>query len=799
MINVHRQLNRCRLLRQSKSLSGISHYLYLKGATQALLLEADPSLWSRWADNALISLEPPSGEPYRVLVLPLTWGRGLEMAESAPILDELLEAGAVPVGLDQWPRQPCQPSLTSGQSGSSPLARLLGEWQTGLAGGFASPAAARAVLQLERRLRIQISPTCWPAPEALGRPWPVERWLDVLPEAPKDLAAFGLELVALLHLLPLPEQLSYLQQLVIVILARLGPVEAASERLHDPTPWLRVLETVVGGVNSRNPGLVALADQLRQVGLRWGLALPDPADRALVLIRLLQPEGHDLAQPWLAGLALALQQLVLELDGSEGGGRERLRERLQQVILSGGGNLLLLKGLLPLLPPSLCYRLPRLLRADACTVLLKGLLVLQPQQLATLQGDRRDGLLGLFERALPKVWWEPEHLQRLLRDLRRFPLACHWLTSGGAQLLPALIKLYGQRTAPPWETAEAELSVLRLQLRLLLLLGRDSEQRGSLLQLAGAVGKPALLRLLDGEDEELLQLSAAAGLHHRCSVLARLAAEREGVEALLQPWRPGWTLERAFAGCLDHWRHQFSCSMQTGDMRPQQPITVLITTYAPEWPLLRQALESLALQTLRPQEVLLIDDGTPAAAAASLADDLERLQAQLDLPLRLLRQPQNQGQYACRNLGLEQMTGTVLAIHDDDDISHPLRLERQWMALQEPACVAVYARHLRLDQANGAPQGDGHGSQFFGDGITTLMVPRSVALELGGFYPVRSRGDVEFRERLERRYGVGSVRRLAEPLYLMRSGSGTVSSSFEYGCSLSLPTWRRLVRQGLLS
>jgi hypothetical protein len=35
-------------------------------------------------------------------------------------------------------------------------------------------------------------------------------------------------------------------------------------------------------------------------------------------------------------------------------------------------------------------------------------------------------------------------------------------------------------------------------------------------------------------------------------------------------------------------------------------------------------------------------------------------------------------------------------------------------------------------------------------------------------------------------------------MYLMRSDSGTVSSSFEYGCSLSLPTWRRLVRQGLL-
>ena len=143
------------------------------------------------------------------------------------------------------------------------------------------------------------------------------------------------------------------------------------------------------------------------------------------------------------------------------------------------------------------------------------------------------------------------------------------------------------------------------------------------------------------------------------------------------------------------------------------------------------------------------------------------------------------------------MTGEVLAIHDDDDLSHPLRLERQWQVLQQGA-AAVYARHVRLDEATGIPQADGDQGGFFGDGITTLMVRRQTALQLGGFYPVRSRGDVDFRRRLEQRYGVARVVRLAAPLYLMRGSVKTVSSAFEYSCSLRLPSWRRLMRQGVL-
>jgi hypothetical protein len=63
---------------------------------------------------------------------------------------------------------------------------------------------------------------------------------------------------------------------------------------------------------------------------------------------------------------------------------------------------------------------------------------------------------------------------------------------------------------------------------------------------------------------------------------------------------------------------------------------------------------------------------------------------------------------------------------------------------------------------------------------------------------VRSRGDVEFRGRLERSCGAAAVQRLPQPLYLMRGAATTISSRFEYGCSVSLPGWRALMGREVL-
>jgi hypothetical protein len=368
-------------------------------------------------------------------------------------------------------------------------------------------------------------------------------------------------------------------------------------------------------------------------------------------MRLLQAPLAAEQPAWLAGLAGAIDGLVAAIGvAAEAGEKEEkraLQRQLEAVVLSGSTNLPLLQALLPALAPESGYRLPSLLPPAACLVLVKGVLLLGDGAIASLDRPVRRALLALLERGLPRMWWQADLLQKLLHDLRRFPLHAAWLQADNATLLPALVTLHSRGVAPP-----------------------------------------------------------------------------------------------------------------PPDHGP----------------------EPLQLRPLAPEEL----PGEPE-------DPRRLLRLQLTVLLRLVSDPEERGAL----LRLASGAGEALAIHDDDDLSHPLRLELQWLALQQGA-VAVYGRHVRLDEATAAPQADGDGGGFFGDGITTLLLRRRTALELGGFYPVRSRGDVDFRRRLEQRYGAAKVVRLEAPLYLMRSATTTVSSAFEYGCSLGLPSWRRLMRLGLL-
>jgi hypothetical protein len=796
---IHRVLNRRQLVRQRYAVAGVLRYGFAQNLDQALLLRAHPALCSRCFGDALIELAGAAGADDLVLVLPLPWSRGLVQPDQVPSLAALL-VEATPLPIEGWPAGPADSALAQ---------RLAGYRKLLATAGPLVPEQAVQLLQAERRLRRLLAPACWPDPPELRRPFPLELWLAELPAHPPALQRLADQLVALLHLLPEVEQPAYGAALQGLLLVGLEQAE--------PLPWLRLLEALLGGLNSRQAELTAAAEALRRAGLERGLALADPGERALVLMRLLQAPLAEARPAYLESLAGDIDALVAAIGASAAAGeRERkraLQRQLGSIVQSGSTNLPLLQMLLPALEPESGFRLAPLLPPSTCLVLVKGVLLLGDPLVATLSRPRRRALLALLERGLPRLWWQAELLAKLLHDLRRFPLHTRWLQGEDATLLPALVWLHCRGVAPPppdtgpeplrlRPLAPEELPgepedprrLLRLQLTLLLRLAPGEEQRGALLHLASSAGKWPLLRLLDGDDEEALALAVAAGMPSRAVGLVRLAAERTGVPELLPPLLPtSGGLPAVFAACLARW-----CALlPPPPQRPSLPVTVLITCHRPQWPLLRLALESIALQSVAAAEVLVVDDGSPEPEAAVLASRLEAAARELALPLRLLRQPSNQGQYACRNLALAQMAGDALAIHDDDDLSHPLRLELQWQALQQGA-AAVYGRHVRLDGASGAPQTDGDGGAFFGDGITTLLLRRSTALELGGFYPVRSRGDVDFRRRLELRHGKANVVRLEAPLYLMRGSATTVSSAYEYGCSLGLPSWRRLMRQGVL-
>lgn len=773
-MDVQTRGNLQQLVRRTLALPGVDAYLFCAGLHRLELVGLE-RLGSSDLGAGLVRLGGGGGEAAPlVALLPLGWSRAL-VGEA--------EAACLPPDWDD-PLIPIPPALEELSTASPSLSRLgqaIVAYRCALQ-AIDGLAGTLAALQQERQLSQQLSPRLV---KALGRRQPLEPglWLsDGLTEEGHT------QLAALLQLLPQEEQGPMLQRLVQLLEDRLA------DRSGDLVGWLGLATALVAAVNSRDPQLLEPADHLRSVAVAATDRLTDGSQQLRCLLQLLTPELLQGQPEALAWLETALTTLLRTIRGlpRRSSCRSRLRQELETALAGAGTNLLLLRRLLLVLEPWSCRVLADLLTPATGRQLLESLLLISDLEATQLDPDRRDSLVMLFERLLARIWWNGDQLEQLLRNLRRFSLEIHWLEAESS-MLRSLIALHALGSTEG--RSEGVDGLLRGQLLLLARLCQRNDQRESLhRQLERMATAAATMRVWDEGEEAPVLDALVCGRHQRARGLLRLLALRRGVPDLLPAAAGTRDLASSFEATLALWQRQWG-----PQARPDAtlPITLLITTHAPDPERLAQSLRSLALQTARPAQVLVIDDGSPEPAATLVAERCRRLAADLGLALDWRRVPHNIGQYACRNRALTWACQPVLAIQDDDDLSHPLRLERQWQLLQQGA-LACYTQHVRLSDRDGQPQADGAGNAMIGDGITTLMVRAETVDQLGGFYPVRSRGDVEFRGRLRRRFGPGSIGRVEAPLYLMRGSDSTVSSQFEYGCSLRLPCWRRLMRSGLL-
>ena len=125
-------------------------------------------------------------------------------------------------------------------------------------------------------------------------------------------------------------------------------------------------------------------------------------------------------------------------------------------------------------------------------------------------------------------------------------------------------------------------------------------------------------------------------------------------------------------------------------------ISVVVPVYNVE-PYLAECLESLASQTVRDLEVIMVDDGSKDRSgeiAQSFADRDERF--------RLITQP-NGGLGRARNTGIEAAEGEFLAFVDSDDFLAPNAYELLLGALDETGSDFATGNVLRL-QSVGARQ-----------------------------------------------------------------------------------------------
>jgi glycosyltransferase involved in cell wall biosynthesis len=150
-------------------------------------------------------------------------------------------------------------------------------------------------------------------------------------------------------------------------------------------------------------------------------------------------------------------------------------------------------------------------------------------------------------------------------------------------------------------------------------------------------------------------------------------------------------------------------------------------------PYLAAAVGSLRAQSVAPDEVILVDDGSPSPGLAEIARELD---------VQYLRKDAG-GISSARNVGVAHATGTWIAFLDDDDLWHPDRLSAQLAALAlDSDAIASFTGGEYIDAegrtfgepwgAPGASSSDMLTGRVASPRITTLLVRRDAYLAVGG-------------------------------------------------------------------
>ncbi len=147
---------------------------------------------------------------------------------------------------------------------------------------------------------------------------------------------------------------------------------------------------------------------------------------------------------------------------------------------------------------------------------------------------------------------------------------------------------------------------------------------------------------------------------------------------------------------------------------------------------IKRAVDSVLSQTLRADEVIIVDDGSTDGTAALIRRDYPGL--------TLLTQ-ENQGVSAARNAGIRRAAGQWLAFLDSDDVWHPEKLARQVKQLKaQPQYLLVHSDEIwmrRGVRVNPMKKHKKHGGHIFRHCLPLCAIsPSSVLIHAAVFAQV---------------------------------------------------------------
>jgi glycosyltransferase involved in cell wall biosynthesis len=209
-------------------------------------------------------------------------------------------------------------------------------------------------------------------------------------------------------------------------------------------------------------------------------------------------------------------------------------------------------------------------------------------------------------------------------------------------------------------------------------------------------------------------------------------------------------------------------------------VTVVIPAYNAERTL-GETLESVFAQTVLPDEIIVVDDGS--------VDGTESVVRLFGDRVLYIRQ-ENQGLSGARNTAIHAATGEWIALLDADDLMMPRKIELQVKAIEaNPNAIFIYSAFAYLYTDGTTREVPAFPAKELWPALryrqpllpSTCVIRRSALLEEGGFRRVSRRyfpEDWDLWFRLIRRYSAAAFQEVPESLTVYRWWENNLSKNF---------------------
>jgi glycosyltransferase involved in cell wall biosynthesis/SAM-dependent methyltransferase len=292
------------------------------------------------------------------------------------------------------------------------------------------------------------------------------------------------------------------------------------------------------------------------------------------------------------------------------------------------------------------------------------------------------------------------------------------------------------------------------------------------------------LKTLTGLGHRLVRQHGAAGVWRKLEKVVR----EEGVAGLRSRLRPQITAE----GGNDYaeWVRRFdtlddaartAIGKQVAQLADAPVISVVMPTYNPDLPWLRQAIDSVRAQLYPHWELCIADDASTDPAIRPVLEEYARNDARI----RVVFRESNGHISAASNTALGIATGEWVALLDQDDVlpEHALYLVAREV-IADPSLRLIYSDEDKIDQ-----HGTRYGPYFKCDWNRDLFYShnmichlgvyhRAIMEEIGGFREgFNGAQDYDLALRFIERIDESAIRHIPRVLYHWRAHAGSTAGS----------------------